>query len=112
MMKAEELRPIHDQVLVKLTPQAGVSRGGIILPDVHKDKQQQKGTAVKVGPGPLLRDGSRAAMQVLEGEGVICGVYAGAAIAIEGEEFRGQYRLVAETQILATFTIRKAAKEG
>lgn len=55
-MKATELRPLHDRVVVERLEQEEQVRGGIIIPDTAEEKPQE-GEVVAVGPGELNDDG-------------------------------------------------------
>ncbi len=59
--------PAMDMVLVELH-ELGKTAGGIELPDGYRDNSPQKCTVVAVGPGRLLEDGGRAAMQCKVGD--------------------------------------------
>lgn len=50
------LRPLHDRVLVQRFPADEQTRGGIILPDVGKEKPL-RGIVVAAGPGKKEADG-------------------------------------------------------
>jgi len=50
--------------------------GGIVLPDTAKNKPQ-RGTVLAVGPGKMLKDGSRRALQVKKGDKVLFTSWAG-----------------------------------
>src|SRR4029077_5174736 len=79
------IRPLEDRVIVKRDEAADRTPGGILLPDIVKDKKLCRGTVVRVGPGkhvpppagvdPLLMPAS--SMPVKEGERVIFGQYSG-----------------------------------
>ena len=81
------LKPLADRVLVKRSEDSEEkSAGGIIIPDTAKEKPQ-RGTVVAVGPGAKKDDGSRAPMDVKEGDSILFGKYAGTEIKMNGEEF-------------------------
>jgi chaperonin GroES len=44
------MRPLHDYVLVEPSAEQTMSRGGIVLPDIAKDKPQE-GTVLAAGNG-------------------------------------------------------------
>jgi chaperonin GroES len=71
-----KLRPLGDRIIVRRTEASEKSRGGVILPDNAKEKPQ-RGTVLAVGPGKMLKDGTRRALQVREGDRVVFTAWAG-----------------------------------
>jgi len=80
-----KLKPLADRVIIKPSEKEEVSPGGIVLPDIAKEKSQE-GEIIAVGPGRLSEDGKRIAMDVKVGDKVIYAKYGGTEIKIEGEE--------------------------
>lgn len=70
------LRPLNDQVLVQKHPAGRLTASGIEIPT----EKQDTGTVLAVGPGRLLKDGSRLPMSVRPGDTVLFGQYAGATV--------------------------------
>ena len=94
---ATRIRPLADRLIVKrLDTQEQRSAGGIIIPDTAKEKPQE-GEILSVGPGKVLDDGSRSAMDVQVGQKVLYAKYAGTEFKVEGEELL----IVSEKDILA-----------
>lgn len=81
-----KIRPLGDKVVVKASTADERTAGGIVLPDAAREKPQQ-GTVVAVGPGRLLENGERAALQVKEGDTVIFSKYGGNEVKLDGEEY-------------------------
>ena len=71
-----KLKPLGDRLIVRRTEAADKSAGGIIIPDAAKQKPQ-RGTVLAVGPGKMMKDGSRRALQVREGDRVLFTAWAG-----------------------------------
>jgi chaperonin GroES len=71
-----KLRPLGDRLIVRRMEATEKTAGGIILPDNAKQKPQ-KGTVLAVGPGKMLKDGTRRAMQVKEGDTILFTTWAG-----------------------------------
>jgi chaperonin GroES len=71
-----KLRPLGDRLIVRRTEAADKSTGGILIPDAAKQKPQ-RGTVIAVGPGKMLKDGTRRALQVREGDRVLFTAWAG-----------------------------------
>ena len=91
-----KLRPLGDRVVIKPTPREEMTKSGIVLPDTAKEKPQE-GTILATGPGRILDDGKREAMDVQKGQKVLYAKYAGTEIKLEGEE----YLILSEKDILA-----------
>ena len=90
------IRPLGDRVVIKPANKEEVSAAGVILPDTAKEKPQ-KGTIIAAGPGRVLDNGTRQALEVSEGQTVLYAKYAGTEVKIEGEE----YLILSEKDILA-----------
>jgi chaperonin GroES len=71
-----KVRPLGDRLIVRRFEADEKTSGGIILPDTAKGKPQ-KGKVLGVGPGRLLKDGTRRGLQVKEGDTVIFTTWAG-----------------------------------
>ncbi len=91
-----KVRPLHDRVLLKRLEEKEVVKGGIIIPDTAKEKPME-GEVVSVGPGKMMEDGKRAAMDVKAGDRVLFGKYAGTEIKIDEQD----YVIMREEEILA-----------
>lgn len=90
------LKPLHDKVVLKSLEEEAKTKGGIVIPDTAKEKQN-KGEVIAVGEGKLLENGQRSEISVKKGEKVIYSKYAGTEIKLNGEE----YVVVDESDILA-----------
>ncbi len=91
------LKPLGDRVIVRRSEAQEKSTGGILLPDSAKNKPQ-RGQVLAVGPGRMLKDGTRRRLQVKEGDKVLFTSWAGD----EFRERRGDEILVMrEEDILA-----------
>ncbi len=71
-----EVKPLGDRIVVQRVEGEGVSSGGIVLPDSSKNKPH-RGKVLAVGPGKLMKDGTRRELQVKKGDSVIFTVWAG-----------------------------------
>jgi chaperonin GroES len=91
-----KLVPLDDRVVLQRLEAEEKTQGGIVLPDTAKEKPQ-KGKVIAVGPGRLLDDGTRAAMEVKVGDTVLFGKYAGSEITLDREE----YVIMKESDLLA-----------
>ena len=71
-----KIKPLGDRIVLRREEAREKSTGGILLPDSAKDKPQ-RGKVLAVGPGRLLKDGSRRPLQVKEGDTVLFTNWAG-----------------------------------
>ena len=93
---ATKLRPLGDRVVIQPTAREEMTKSGIVLPDTAKEKPQE-GTILAAGPGRVLEDGKREAMDVKKGDKVLYAKYAGTEFKIDGEELL----IVSQKDILA-----------
>jgi chaperonin GroES len=80
------LQPLGSHVLVSRSSAAEKSTGGIIIPEKAKDKPKE-GTVIAVGPGKVMEDGKRQAMQLKAGDRILFSSYAGTEVKIDGNEY-------------------------
>jgi len=88
-------KPLHDRVLVKRTEEKEVTKGGIIIPEMGKEKPSE-GTVYAVGTGKVLPDGTVHPMNVNVQDVILFGKYVGTDITINDE----QYIILKEDDIL------------
>ena len=81
-----KLKPLDDRVVIKQSESEEKTAGGIILPDTAKEKPQL-GKVVAIGPGKLLKDGSRRQVAVKKDDEVIYAKYIGSEIEIDREKY-------------------------
>ena len=90
------IEPLGDKIVVKRTEAEEMTAGGIVLPDSSREKPQQ-GRVLSVGQGAMLRDGTRAKLQIGEGDRVLFSSYAGTEIDVDGQELL----IMSESDVLA-----------
>jgi chaperonin GroES len=93
---ASKLSPLGDRVVVKPSAREEMTKSGIVLPDTAKEKPQE-GSILAVGPGRVLDDGKREAMDVKVGQKVLYGKYAGTEFKVEDVDLL----IVSQKDILA-----------
>jgi chaperonin GroES len=77
-----KVKPLGERIVIRREEAEEKTAGGIVLPDSAKNKPQ-RGTVLAVGPGRLLKDGTRRAPQVKQGDKVLFTSWA-------GDEFKGR----------------------
>lgn len=85
-VKKTSLKPLGTRVLVKRLEAEETMKGGIILPDSAK-KKQETARVIAVGPGKKLEDGSVLPMPVKVNDLVLMDKYAGQEVTVDDEEF-------------------------
>ena len=79
-------RPLHDRVLVKRFEEQEQTSGGIIIPDIAKEKPTEA-RVIAVGPGALGKAAKKLPMSVEVGDRVLLGKWSGTEVKIDDEEF-------------------------
>ncbi len=92
------LRPLGDRVVVKPITREEKTKAGIYLPDTAAKEKPMEGTVLAVGPGRLLDDGKRVAVDVKVGDRIVFAKYAGTEFKTEDEE---EYLIISEKDIMA-----------
>ena len=80
-----KIRPLHDRVVVRRSPNENKTAGGIVIPDNATEKPMQ-GEIVAVGAGKVLDNGDTRALAVKVGDVVLFGKYSGTEVKINGQE--------------------------
>ena len=80
------LKPLGNRVLVQRLEAQETLKGGIILPDSAK-KKQETARVMAIGPGKRLEDGKVLPMPVKVGDVVLMDKYSGQEVAIDDEEY-------------------------
>lgn len=92
-----KIKPIGDRIVVQRFEAEEKTAGGILLPDSARNRPQ-RGKILAVGPGKMVKDGSRRPLQVKEGDVVLFTMWA-------GDEFRDDQKdnilLMREEDVLA-----------
>jgi len=90
------LKPLDDRIVIEVLEAEERTAGGIVLPDTAQEKPQ-RGKVTAVGPGRLLKSGTRAAPGLKVGDEVLFGKYAGTEVTVNEIEFK----ILRESEILA-----------
>jgi len=84
--KKLSLRPLGNRVLAQRQEKEETLKGGIILPDSAK-KKQETAKVVAIGPGATNADGKLIPIPVQVGETILMDKYSGQEVTIDDEEF-------------------------
>ncbi len=80
-----KFRPLHDRVVLRRLEGEEKTKGGIIIPDTVKDKQQE-GEVFAVGPGVRDETGKMNPLDVRTGDRVLFGKWSGTEVKIDGQD--------------------------
>ncbi len=80
------LKPLGNRVLVQRLEQEQTLKGGIILPDTAK-KKQETAKVIAIGTGTTTSDGKLIPIPVKIGDMILMDKYAGQDVTIEDDEF-------------------------
>lgn len=80
------LKPLGNRVLAQRLEAQETLKGGIILPESAK-KKQETARVVAVGPGKKLDDGKVLPMPVAVGDVILMDKYSGQEVTIDTEEY-------------------------
>ena len=91
------IKPLGDNVVIKLSEKETVTASGIVLPDTADKEKKEEGEVVAVGPGKTLENGSRAPMDIQVGQTVLFKKWGGDDVTVNDVE----YKIVRAEDILA-----------
>ena len=80
------LRPLGNRVVAQRLEQEETFKGGIIVPDTAK-KKQESAKVVAVGPGHTTKEGTLVPVPVSIGDIVLMDKYAAQEVTIDGEDY-------------------------
>jgi len=80
-----KIRPIHNLLQVRRDPPTNVSKGGIVIPDMAKDKLT-KGTVVAAGRGKMSPHGHFIETTLKVGDRIVFGKYSGSEVESRGDD--------------------------
>ena len=90
-----KIKPLADNVVIKLTKAEETTKSGIVLSSAAKEKPQIC-EVIAVGPGGIV-NGNEVKMTVKAGDKVLIAKYSGTEIKLDGEE----YTILSQSDILA-----------
>ncbi|NGX26527.1 MAG: 10 kDa chaperonin [Chlamydiae bacterium] len=80
------LKPLGNRVVAKRTKEEETTKGGIILPDTAKQKQETA-VVVAIGSGSKTKEGKDIPVPVSVGDTILMDKYAGQEVTIDDEEY-------------------------
>lgn len=80
------LRPLGNRVLVRRLEQEETLKGGIIVPDTAK-KKQESAEVIAVGTGKKDKNGKLIPMPVAIGDIILMDKYSGQEVTVDDEEY-------------------------
>ena len=102
------VRPLHDRILVKRLEDKETIKGGIIIPDSAREKQQE-GVVVAVGQGKRSDKGERIQLDVKVGDRIIWSKYSGTDLPIKIDD--EDYLIVREDEVLGVIESGKGSSK-
>lgn len=91
------IRPLGDHVLVKPEKEQEVTASGIVLPETADKEKKMEGEVVAVGPGKLLKNGTRSVLEVKVGDKILFKKWGGDEVEMHDIE----YKIISADDILA-----------
>ena len=85
-VKKTTLKPLGNRVLAQRLEQEEKMKGGIILPDNAK-KKQERAKVVAIGAGKRLDDGKILPIPIKVGDVILMDKYSGQEITIDDDEY-------------------------
>ena len=85
-VKAPTFRPLSNRVLLRRLDAEETLKGGIILPDTAKKKQEQA-SVIAIGEGKHDKNGKLIPMPVKVGDVVLIEKYSGQEVTLEDQEY-------------------------
>lgn len=92
-----QLKPLGDRLIVEPISADEVTKAGIILPDTVDKEKPERGKVIATGPGKMLENGTRLAMEVKVGDVVVFKKYSPDEVKVDDKE----YLVLSESDIMA-----------
>lgn len=70
------LKPLGNHIILTVAEKETTTALGIIIPDTADKERPERGTVIAVGPGKVLENGSRQAIDVKPGDEIVFKKYA------------------------------------
>lgn len=96
-----KLKPLGSNLIIESAPEETKTAAGILLPDTASKEQQDRGTVIAVGPGKMLDNGSRQAIDVQVGNTVIFKKWGKEEIEIDVDGAKKKFLIVSADEVMA-----------
>ena len=93
------LKPLGDRIVIKPSEKEEVTKSGLVLPDTAREKPQE-GEFLAIGPGRILDNGTRLAVELKVGQKVLYAKYAGTEYKRDDDELL----ILRESDVLAVLS--------
>ncbi|MBI4357302.1 MAG: co-chaperone GroES [Gammaproteobacteria bacterium] len=80
-----KIRPLQDRLVIQRLEEDDVTAGGIVIPDNAKEKPI-RGKILAAGPGKVLENGERRALDLKVGDKVLFAKYGGTEVKVDGDD--------------------------
>lgn len=84
--KKISLKPLGNRVVAKRTEKEETTKGGIILPDSAKQKQETA-IVIAIGTGSKTKEGKDIPVPVSVGDTILMDKYAGQEVTVDDEDY-------------------------
>lgn len=81
------LKPVSDHIILKPIDKETVTSSGIIIPDTVEKEKPEQAEVLAVGPGKMLENGQRQAMEVQVGQKVMFKKWAPDEVEIDKQKY-------------------------
>ena len=85
-VKKISLKPLGNRIVAKRTEEQETTKGGILLPDTAKQKQETA-TVIALGTGKTTNEGKEIPIPVSVGDTILMDKYAGQEVTIDDEDY-------------------------
>jgi len=82
-----KVKPIGDRILVEAVEEKEVKKGGIVIPDIAKEKPMEC-QVVALGTGKTDDNGKKVPFEIKKGDRLLVAKYGGTEVHVEGKECR------------------------
>ena len=81
------IKPLGDRILVEAVEEKDVKKGGIVIPDIAKEKPMEC-TVVALGTGKTDDSGKKVLFEMKKGDRLLVAKYGGTEVNVEGKEYK------------------------
>ena len=81
------IKPLGDRILVEAVEQKDVKKGGIVIPDIAKEKPMEC-RVVALGTGKTDDDGKKLPFEMKKGDRLLVAKYGGTEVNLEGKAYK------------------------